>query len=184
MKAAKVLVAGILIALALVLIGGCSSGDTPQDEALASPTASPPDPSPAAPTGGVTVVNQDPSGSSSPTPAAPNDGMTRSNTGGKVTIDMEWLGLENGVLNFKVAMNTHSVELDGYNLGNLTVLRDDMGNEYAPVSWDSGPGGHHRRGTLTFPVPDSIKQRETAYLEIIIRDVAGIDKRTLTWMME
>jgi len=66
---------------------------------------------------------------------------------------------------------------------NLSMLRDDMGNEYYPESWDSRPGGHHRRGTLTFPVPDSVSQRETAYIELIIRDVAGIENRTLTWMM-
>ncbi len=190
-RVAKVLVIGVSIALAVVVVGGCSGNGAPQGESDASPGSSS-----AAPTGGsvqsniagkVTTGDQavvSSSDSSSPTPAVPNDGMVRSNTGGKVTIDVEWLGLDNGVLNFRVAMNTHSVELDGYDLMNLSVLRDDMGNEYSPESWDSRPGGHHRKGTLTFPLPDSLIQRETEYMEMIIRDVAGIESRTLMWLME
>jgi len=158
MKAAKGLLIGASIALAVVVAGGCSANGAPQGGVTASP------------------------GSSSA--AASTGGSVQSNTGGKVTIDVEWLGLDNGALTFRVAMNTHSVDLDGYDLMDLSVLRDDMGNEYYPESWDSRPGGHHRKGTLTFPVPDSVNQRETEYVELIIRDVAGIENRTLTWMME
>ncbi len=78
-------------------------------------------------------------------------------------------------------MNTHSVDLDQYDLGELAVLRDDAGNEYHPISWDSPPGGHHRRGALTFPLPDSLSQGEARYLEIVIQDIAGIEQRVLKW---
>jgi hypothetical protein len=111
----------------------------------------------------------------------PTSGLVQSNTGGSVTIDVEWVVVENNSLNFKVAMNTHSVDLDQYDLGKLAVLRDDTGDEYRPLSWDSAPGGHHRKGTLTFPVPDSLSQGKAEYVEIVIRDVAGIKERVLKW---
>lgn len=196
MKAAKglILIVGVSIALAVVLVGGCSGNDAPQGEGPVSPS-DPSGSSLAVPTDGsvqsdiagkVTIDDQavaSTSDSSGPTPAVPTGGMVQSHTGGKVTIDVEWLGLDNGVLTFRVAMNTHSVELDGYDLINLSMLRDDMGNEYYPESWDSRPGGHHRKGILTFPVPDSIGQQHAEYVELVIRDVAGIANRTLMWMM-
>ncbi len=111
----------------------------------------------------------------------PTNGLVQSSTGGSVTIDVEWMGEENGSLVFDVSMNTHSVDLDQYDLRELAVLRDNEGNEYNPTSWDSAPGGHHRKGTLTFPIPDSLSQGKTKYVGIVIRDVAGIEERVLKW---
>ena len=111
----------------------------------------------------------------------PSNGLVQTDTGGSVTIDVEWIKMEDELHIFNVAMNTHSVDLDQYDLGELTTLRDDTDNDYPLVSWDSAPGGHHRRGTLTFTSPDSLSQWETKYLEIVIRDVAGINERVLKW---
>jgi len=146
----------IAILMAAVIVAGCSSHFVPpQEEAANSPSP----------------------GSSQ----GPTNGLVQSNTGGSVTIDVEWIKAEDGFLIFNVAMNTHSVNLDQYDLGELAVLRDDTGNEYHPISWDSAPGGHHRRGTLTFPVPDSLSQGKAKYIEMVIRDVAGIEERILRW---
>ncbi len=126
-------------------------------------------------------------GCSSPPPTSdepnsqPTNGLVQSNTGGSVTIDVEWIKAENGSHIFNVDMNTHSVDLDQYDMGELAVLRDDTGNEYHSVSWDSAPGGHHRKGTLTFSLPDSLNQGEAEYIEIVIRDVADIKERVLKW---
>ena len=111
----------------------------------------------------------------------PTNELVQSNTGGSVTIDVEWIQAEDDSLVFNVAMDTHSVELDQYDLGKLAMLRDDTGNEYRPVSWDAAPGGHHRSGRLTFPLPDSVSQGKAKYVEITIRDVAGIEARVLRW---
>ncbi len=119
--------------------------------------------------------------SSSPSVTDGGPGSMQSNTGGAVTVDVQWAEQENDSLTFYVALNTHSVDLDQYDLVKLTLLRDDRGNEYLPVTWDSAPGGHHRQGTLTFPLPASVSQGETEYLEIVIRDVAGINERVLRW---
>jgi hypothetical protein len=111
----------------------------------------------------------------------PTNGLVQSHTGGSVTIDVEWFQAENGSLIFNVAMNTHSVDLDQYDLRELAVLRDDMGDEYHPVSWDSAPGGHHRQGILIFSLPDSVSLGEAKYVEIVIRDMADIAERVLKW---
>ncbi len=120
-----------------------------------------------------------------PSPAtsshSPTNGMVQSSDGGAVTIDVEWMGLNGDQLVFEAALNTHSVDLDSYDLGELAVLRDDEGKEYHPTLWESVPGGHHRRGTLIFPPPDSLKQDNSEYLELIIRDVADIDERFFRW---
>jgi hypothetical protein len=111
----------------------------------------------------------------------PTNGMIQSHNGGAVTIDMEWLGEENDSLVFHVAMDTHSVDLDQYNLEELAILRDDTGNEYRATSWETPPGGHHVRGTLSFTLPDSLVQGTTEYLEIIVQDVDGIKERVMRW---
>lgn len=111
----------------------------------------------------------------------PTNGLVQSSAAGAVTIDLRWLGEKSNSLVFDVAMNTHSVDLDQYDLGKLAVLRDDAAKEYRPVSWKSAPGGHHRSGTLSFPIPDSLTNKTTRFVEIVIEDVAGIQKRVLRW---
>lgn len=108
---------------------------------------------------------------------SPTNGLTQSHNGGAVTIDVEWLGETSGNLRLEVAMNTHSVDLDSYDLGKLALLRDDTGKQYLPTSWDSRPGGHHKQGVLTFQAPDS----EPKYLDLIIWDVAGVKERAFRW---
>ena len=158
-KFVKSSVLAISILMVAVLVAGCSSRFVPQREEGAYP----------------------PSPSSDSSSNRPTNGLVQSDTGGSVTIDVEWITAEDGLLIFDVSMNTHSVDLDEYDLGELAVLRDDTGNEYHPVSWDSAPGGHHRKGTLTFPIPDSLSQEKAKYVEIVIRDVAGIKERVLQW---
>ena len=156
-KFAKSLVLVILLTTVAVLVAGCSTGFVPQGKQGANPSSS------------ISSFSR------------PANGLVQADAGGSVTIEVEWGGEEAGSLIFNVAMNTHSVDLDQYDLGTLAVLRDDTGNEYPPVSWDSAAGGHHRSGTLTFPVPDSVSQGKTKYIEMIIRDVAGIEERVFKW---
>ena len=160
-KFVKSSVLTISILMVAVIVAGCSSRFVP----LREEGAYPPSPS---------------SGSSSDF-HGPVNGPVQSNTGGQVTIDVEWIKAEDDSLIFKVTMDTHAVDLDQYDLGELAVLRDDTGREYRPVSWDSAPGGHHRRGILTFTLLESLSQGKARYMEIVIRDVAGIEERVLKW---
>jgi hypothetical protein len=83
-------------------------------------------------------------------------------------------------------MDTHSVPLDGYDLRQLAVLRTDQGIELTPNGWDAPVGGHHRKGTLTFPATASDGQpvltTTTREVELVIRDVAGVPERSFRWL--
>lgn len=146
------------ILLAPVVLGGCSSG----------------------------FIAQGDGGTPAPTLSgyAPTNGLTQSHSGGSVTIDVKWMGADETTLTFTVAMNTHSVALDGYDLGELAVLRDDTGEEYHPISWESAPGGHHRNGSLVFQLPSAMMRGEARFLELTISDIAGVNERNLRWELE
>lgn len=115
-------------------------------------------------------------------------GGARSSNGGNVTIQVSWENAgDPGPVTFSVAMDTHSVELDGYDLGRLAVLRNDKGQEVKPDRWDAPPGGHHRSGLLVFPEEDGSGKPlvgiGVGVLELVIRDVAGVKERVLRWEM-
>lgn len=111
---------------------------------------------------------------------------TQTSEGGEVTIAVTWRGPTAGPV-FEVAMDTHSVNLDDYDLRNLAVLRNDEGKEVRPSSWDAPKGGHHREGTLSFPkkTPDGslIIGPDTREIELVIRDVAGVPERRFEWRL-
>ncbi|MBI2851346.1 MAG: hypothetical protein HYX80_09995 [Chloroflexi bacterium] len=147
------------IFVAAVMSAGCSPGFVPPGKETSPPVAAPP----------------------ASSVSGPTNGLKQTNDGGSVTIALTWQGEKGNSLVFNVAMDTHSVDLDQYDLGKLAILRDDNAKEYRPTSWQARPGGHHRTGTLTFPLPDSLSQGQTKSAEIVIRDVSGIQERVLRW---
>ncbi|MBI5166617.1 MAG: hypothetical protein HY998_02585 [candidate division NC10 bacterium] len=113
---------------------------------------------------------------------AAQEGMTRSHSGGGVRIEVTWLdssALAKGeAISFEVRMNTHTVDLDEYDLLKLAFLRNDKGKVFKPKAWESPQdGGHHRSGVLVFPKGDPGSRS----LELIIMDVAGIKERAFRW---
>jgi len=130
------------------------------------------------------------------TPAQPSEsataaagvagGITQTNEGGQVTIKASWQGPSAGPV-FAVAMDTHAVDLDSYDLKQLAVLRIDGGREVQPIGWDAPKGGHHRSGTLTFPATatdgSALIVPGTRRLQLVIRDVAGVPERVFRWTL-
>ena len=120
--------------------------------------------------------------------AAPRAGsqgdLTQISDGGQVVVKATWQGPDAGPV-FAVVLDTHSVDLDGYDLAQLSVLRVEDGREVQPSGWDAPKGGHHRKGTLTFPVTGedgkAIVGPGTGEFALIIRDVAGVPERVLRW---
>ncbi len=147
----------LIIMVILVLVAGCSTNKEPRPSTSNTP--------PAAGSDSVVALN----------------GFTQTNAGGAVEIQVKWLADKKDSLVFDVSMNTHSVDLDKYDLKQLAVLHDSQGNEYQPLSWNSAPGGHHRSGKLTFTVPSSLKEDSTKFLHMVIRNVDGISERNLEW---
>lgn len=99
--------------------------------------------------------------------------------GVRVTVKPTALASDKAVT-FDIRLNTHSVELD-QDLIAVSELRDDKGRTYRPDQWKgSPPGGHHRKGTLIFPVLKESAKSVT----LIIRDVADVPERVFTWKVE
>lgn len=115
-------------------------------------------------------------------------GATLSSEGGRVTVAVSWDGQaqEQGdqlTIAFQVAMDTHSVDLDAYDLAKLAVLRNDRGDTVQPASWEAPRGGHHRKGVLVFTVPTTFT-RGAGFLELVLRDVGGVPAREFRWELD
>lgn len=123
-----------------------------------------------------TAANRSDSG---PAPADIITYSTQSSSESSVNVDVTPVNLAEGgaTLDFEVAFNTHSVNMD-FDPAAISVLRDDQGREYPAIAWEgAGPGGHHRSGVLRFKVPDYA----TKSIEIVIHDVAGVPERVFHW---
>lgn len=110
--------------------------------------------------------------------AAP--GATQTVSGGGVTVKVSYLAQTEHESRFSVVMDTHAVNLDAYDLKALSVLRDDTGLSMRPTGVENKGSGHHREIILTFPRP-SVDRK---WLELVIKDIAGIKERMFRWNRE
>lgn len=154
----KTLVSAVVVLAVLFVSASCSGGSLNQPGAQVSAGSAP-------------AING----------KSPSNGTLQKNNEGAVAVAAQWMGEQNGLIVFGISMDTHSVDLDQYNLSLLAVLRDDSGNEYTPVSWNAAPGGHHREGRLAFPIPDSLTQGQTKFIKIIIKGIDNINERVFEW---
>lgn len=151
---------GLLVAMALFLAACQSSGVVASD---ARPVS-------------ATPIQSTPT---SPDPGRPIRSTVRDSGAGGVTVEATWLGSqEDGGLAFKVALDTHSVDLSRFDVVENVLLRDGAGRELRASDWrDERRDSHHRAGTLRFPAlpPGSDRSRVT----LVVQDLAGIAERTL-----
>lgn len=112
---------------------------------------------------------------------------TQTSEGGGVTVEVGWKGERPGPT-FDVTMDTHSVDLDIYDLRERAVLRNDRGQEVRAKDWDAPKGGHHREGKLNFPEKtaggEDLIGPGTRKIELVIRDVAGVPERRFKWSLQ
>jgi hypothetical protein len=97
-----------------------------------------------------------------------------------VTVEVTPLNLNDQAattLDFKVGLNTHSVNLN-YDFKSIATLSSDAGEKIQATKWD-GPssGGHHVSGTLSFSLPRNHGQS----LTLTLRGIADVPERTFTW---
>lgn len=95
-----------------------------------------------------------------------------------ITVVASWLAT--GTPAVRVVMDTHSVDLDGFDLATLGRVRLDGGSWVAPSAWDAPKGGHHRQGTLAFAAMDRASLDTAQLIELEMRDVA-VPSRMLRW---
>lgn len=71
---------------------------------------------------------------------------------GAVSVAVTPMNLNAGesLLDFEVAMDTHSVDLS-MDLAALATLTANNGRSVTAAAWDAVPGGHHVSGVLSFP---------------------------------
>lgn len=122
-----------------------------------------------------------------PTPAiSPTDqsvsNESKEQSEGNVTVIVTPLKLIRGETPvFQLTFETHSVDLS-FDVSAITTLMDDTGILYGVPVWNgSPPGGHHRKGTLSFsqPLAPSIQQ-----VTITLFNIADVPKRTFTWRVK
>lgn len=104
--------------------------------------------------------------------------LTQTDSGGGVTVKVTYLnpqGTEDA--RFDIALDTHSVNLDAYDLKAVSVLRDAAGNTYQPIRIENKGSGHHRQVIVVFPKPSG----EVRNLELVIKDIAGVKERIFQW---
>jgi hypothetical protein len=105
-------------------------------------------------------------------------GLTRTNSEGGVTVKVTYPHSQGtDETRFDVVFDTHSINLDAYDLKALSVLRDDSGKIYEPLRVENKGSGHHREITVVFPKPAADVKR----LELVIKDLAGIKERSFLW---
>lgn len=108
-------------------------------------------------------------------------GFTHTDTGGGVTVNVTYLHPQNEKeIRFEVVLDTHTVDLDGYDLKELSTLRDDAGKNYQPIKVDNRGGGHHREITLVFPKVSPSAKR----LELVIKDIGRVKARFFFWDLQ
>ena len=105
---------------------------------------------------------------------------------GAVSVAVTPLNVRQGAatLDFEVAMNTHSVELD-MDLATLATLVTDTGAQVTADVWDAPRGGHHVSGVLSFPVTaeEGDLLTDVLSLTLLLREV-GTTERTFTWNLD
>lgn len=106
--------------------------------------------------------------------ATPNDPLA-----GKVD-------LERNIV-FAITLDTHSGDLSKFDFVKNVTLRNDRGQQVAPVRWvATAEGTHHRAGGLLFPKGDqagrSIEAEARAF-ELVVRGLGGIAERVLRWTL-
>jgi len=106
---------------------------------------------------------------------------TQSVSGGGVTVKVTYLNPKSGdAPRFSAVLDTHSVNLDGYELKNITFLRDETGKIYPPTAVENKGSGHHREVVLTFPKVSPESKR----MDVVIKNVAGVKERTFRWDLQ
>ena len=102
----------------------------------------------------------------------------RRNDGGGVEMVAEWSSPE--PLSLTVTLDTHSVDLDRFDLRTVAKLRLDGGEWTAPTAADVPKGGHHRAGTLTFGSVAPAAFASARVIELRVVEV-WIPERLLRW---
>ncbi len=109
------------------------------------------------------------------TAASPGAGLTKTNSENGMTVSVTPTRNADGSWEFAVVVDNHAVSVTQDMVAAATLI-DASGGTVQPMSWTGDPpGGHHRKGTLTFGALSSPP------VSVTIRDLGGVPERTFTW---
>ncbi|HEX5608427.1 MAG TPA: hypothetical protein VFY96_18035 [Candidatus Binatia bacterium] len=94
-----------------------------------------------------------------------------------VTVKVTYLARTEHETRFSVVMDTHSGNLDVYDLKANSILRDNTGLAMQPTGMENKGSGHHRQTILTFPRPST----RAKWVELVINNLAGEKERVFRW---
>lgn len=102
---------------------------------------------------------------------------SQTNNEGGVSVEVRPVDFQpGGQTKFEISFDTHQGDLD-FDLTKISVLTDDQGNQYLPLEWQGGQGGHHLSGTLIFSaISGNVKQ-----IKLILGDIYGVKEREFSW---
>ena len=114
---------------------------------------------------------------------------TAKNRGGAVTVEAKYLGTATvgavEALRFEIKLDTHSVNVDQYDLKQLATLRNDRGVAVKPLSFEKNGSGHHVQNVLSFPAKDEagkpVMSGTAKAIELVLFDIADVPQRILRW---
>ena len=118
--------------------------------------------------------------------------LTQEDTQGAVMVSVTLLTPDkprvDGKLAVQVKLETHTVNLDQYQLEKLALLRDAQGREVPALGLESpSGGGHHREGVLTFPGTDAggkpLLSPDAKTLTLILSGIGGVGERVFRWQL-
>lgn len=136
--------------------------------------------------------------SAQPTPTAPAQttapteaDLTRTSQGAGITVTVTFMNPllkpeeVNGKLVFKVALDTHTVDLSQFDLTKLAVLHTSEGTVVnTGFVWEpESESSHHRMGLLKLEATSegkSLISKETQYIELELKDI-GVPSRLFKW---
>jgi hypothetical protein len=98
-----------------------------------------------------------------------------------VKIVAEYLPPKENIVNpisFSLLIETHSDEFEVFDVQKISFLRINDGPLRAAAKWTPSGKGHHLDGTITFA---QALPQGTHNLKLIIRNIDGVDERTLEW---
>lgn len=102
----------------------------------------------------------------------------RTDSGEGVTVKVILLDSNrSGDLRFQGVLDTHSVNLDGYELKKIAVLRDGPGKNHLPKSVESKESRQHRQSTLVL----AKMAKGTKRVELVIKGIAEVKERVIRW---
>ncbi|SCY22117.1 hypothetical protein [Alkaliphilus peptidifermentans] len=118
-----------------------------------------------------------------------NDKLYKIDMQGDVSVGVAFLNPieeDNDYFNFGVALNTHSVDLDGYNLSQMTFLY--VGDEVKiteNIQWTMVEGGgHHVSGMIKVPREQEgtkLDYKDKEYIRLEIMNLDGVNSRVFEW---